>query len=189
MHRDTRNLYFELDGARKALRTRIGREDSATKLRDVARTCEVSPELLARKVRQDCIRTTGSTNHALDECEVARVDRLNRERRAGWRRLRETGICRVQPRGRRGYEVVNWNVSRLIQLAQTLSLQGQNALFDEVAWACDGAGQRRFKESLECELSRWRTLPDQQSRRAAQLLLRLLAYMPKAFTRGRAMSL
>ena len=179
VYRDGKTLYLELDRAQEALRTRIGRENSATRLRDVARQCGVSPELLARKVRQDCIRTTGSANYAIDECEVQRVERLNRARRSGWQRLREAGICQVQPRGRQGYEVVSWDVSRLIHVAQTLSSRPQEALFDEIAWACDGAGQRRFKDSLENELWKWRTVPDEQSRRAAQLLLRLFAHMPK----------
>ena len=181
VYRGGKTLYLELDRAREALKMRLGRETSATRLREVARHCGVSPELLARKVRQHCIRTTGSANHALDQCEVQRIERLNRARRSGWQRLREAGICGVQPRGRHGHEVVSWDMSRLIQVAQMFpSRIQQEELFDEIAWACDGAGQRRFKDSLESELWKWRMVSDEQSRRAAQLLLRLLAYMPSA---------
>jgi AraC-like DNA-binding protein len=178
VHQHGKTLYFQLDHARQAISTRIGREASATRLRDVARRCGVSPELLARKVRQECIRTTGSANHTLDEREVQRIERLNRARRSGWQRLCEAGICHVQPRGRWGHEVVSWDLSRLIQVAQTLSAHQREALFDEVAWACDGAGQRRFEEALEHELWQWRALPE-HSRRKAELLLSLFAHMPK----------
>ena len=40
-------------------------------------------------------------------------------------------------------------------------------------------GSDASRDSLENELWKWRTVPDEQSRRAAQLLLRLLAHMPK----------
>ena len=179
VHQDGKTLYWDLNGAHEAVGTRIGREDSATRLRDVARHCGVSLELLARKVRRNCIRTTGSANYAVDESEVQRIERLDRARRTGWQHLREAGICRVQPRGPQGHEVVGWDVARLIQLADELSLASQEELFDEVAWACDGAGQRRFENSVENELWRWRTSPDYESQRAAKLLLKVLAHQPK----------
>jgi AraC-like DNA-binding protein len=180
VHRHGKTLYWDLDRSREAVWARIGREDSAMRLRDVARRCGVSQELLARKVRQNCICTTGSANYAVDESEVLRIERLDRARRTGWQHLREAGICRVQPRGRQGHEVVGWDVARLIQVADKLSLTSQEALFDEVAWACDGAGQQRFDQSLQNELRRWRTSPDQETRPAAQLLLKVLTHLPKS---------
>jgi hypothetical protein len=179
VHRGGKTVYWELDRALEAVRKRIVREHSATSLRHVARRCAVSPELLARRVRQDCIRTTGSANHSMDESEVERIERLDQARRTGWQRLCETGICQLQPRGRHGREVVGWDVWRLIEIAQTLSSPHREAFFDEVGWACDGAGQRRFQESLETELWRWRTTPEEHFQRAAQLLLRLFSHLPK----------
>jgi hypothetical protein len=181
VHRDKKTLYFDLDRSRRAVRTRVGREDSATTLRDVAQRCGVSPELLARKVRQGCIRTIGSSNHAVDESEAQRIQHVERARRHGWQRLREAGICRLQPRGRYGHEVVGWDVSRLLQVAQVLSSQEREALFDEVAWACDGAGQRRFQEALEHELWNWRISPGAHRRPVAYVLLTLVARLPKFF--------
>jgi hypothetical protein len=151
-----------------------------------AHLCGVSPELLARKVRQDCIRTIGSSTHAVDEFEVQRIERLVRALRSRWQRLRELGICRLHSRGRCGQEVVGWDVSRLIQVSQIVSSRKQEALFDEVGWACDGAGQRRFRESVENELSQWRRMADQKSRRAAQLLLTVFGHLPKTLAACRS---
>lgn len=75
---------------------------------------------------------------------------------------------------------MEWDVGQLIKLAQRAGIKERLLLFDQVAWLCEGAGQRRLGQALDCYLGSMSKVNGDggQQQRDAQILLALLGHLP-----------
>ena len=183
VHRGGQAIYFDWNEARAAVRDRLERESSAVSLAELANRTGVSAAVLARKVRQGCISTTGQATHAVDASEAERIGEIVRCLHSRRESLAALGICRLHSRGRTGEEVAAWDLHRLIKVAEPLTPVQRTRLFGQVAWLSEGTGRRRFIHALECYLLSWYTsVGDNRNRtRAAQILLSVLGHLPTEF--------
>jgi hypothetical protein len=183
VHRSRQAVYFDGNEAPKAVRDRLGRESSAVSLGTLAEHTGVSAAVLARKVRQGCISTTGQTTHAVDANEVERIADVVRSLHSHREGLEALGICRLHSRGRTGEEVAAWDIHRLIEVAEPMTPVQRLRLFGQVAWLCEGAGRRRFLHALQCYIpSCYTSIGDNRNRtRDAQILLSALSNLPAEF--------
>jgi hypothetical protein len=176
-------IYFDGNRAREAVRARLGREASAVSLATLAIRTGISKAVLAKKVRQGCIGTTGEANHAVDVCEAERIEAVVRAFQSRRENVETTGICQLRPRGRTGHEVAVWDLAQLIRIALPLTPLQRVGWFRQVAWLCDGAGRHRLIESLnDYILSHYKIPGDAgQLSRGASVLLALLGHLPPEF--------
>ena len=91
VHRGGQAIYFDGNEAREAVRDRLDRESSAMSLVTLADRTGVSAAVLARKVRQGCISTTGQASHAVDASEAERIGEVVRSLHSRSRKSRSTG--------------------------------------------------------------------------------------------------
>ena len=91
VHRGGKAIYFDWNEARAAVRDRLDRESSAVSLGELADRTGVSAAVLARKVRQGCISTTGQATHAVDASEAERIGEIVRCLSQPPRKSRSTG--------------------------------------------------------------------------------------------------
>ena len=148
-YRTAKTIYYEPGTASERLKMRLDREGSAVTLRELSDRTNVSAALLARKVRQGCILTISSAAHVFDEQEAQRVDQIVRGLHDSYSNLETSGVARWHRRGRSAQEVASWDLSRLIEVAQSVPSAHRRVLFDQVVWMCEGAGQKRFREALD----------------------------------------
>ena len=183
VHRGGQAVYFDWNEARAAVRDRLGRESSAVSLGALADRTGVSTAVLARKVRQGCIATTGQAAHSVDASEAERIEEIVRSLHSRREGLAALGICRAHPRGRTGEEVAAWDLQRLIEVAEPMTPVQRTRLFGQVQWLCEGSGRRRFIHALECYLLSFYTSVDDNRNRtcAVQILLSVLGHLPKEF--------
>ena len=183
VHRSGKTIYFDEDEAREAVRDRLGRESAAISLVTLADRTGVSAAVLARKVRQGCISTTGQAIHAVDASEAERIGEVVQSLHSPRESLEALGICRLHSRGRTGEEVAAWDICRLIKVAEPLTPLQRRRLFEQVAWLCEGAGRRRLLHALQCYLlSYYRSIGhDRNLTREAQTLLSVLSHLPTEF--------
>ena len=144
VHRGGKAIYFDWNEAREAVRDRLGRESSAVSLGALADRTGVSAAVLARKVRQGCISTTGQATHAVDASEAERIGEIVRSLHSRRESLEALGICRLHSRGRTGEEVAAWDIHRLIKVAEPLTPVQRTRLFGQVAWLCEGSRSAPF---------------------------------------------
>jgi len=180
-------IYFELSTAREAVRARLAREHSAIDLRVLSQRTGVSAEVLARKVRHGCIRTTGQTAHMVDGQEAERIARLVTALRSRHEGAPALGICRFHVRGRAGQEVASWDVAQLVDASSAMSPDKRAVLFDQVGWLCEGAGAKRLREALSGYLGSLHVLAEegQDVRRKAEILSMLVDALPGNFSHYR----
>jgi hypothetical protein len=179
-----RTMYFDVSRARTLLQERLNRESLAVSLPVLARRTGVSRAVLARKIRNGCIRTIGQkAAHSIDEQEAQRIERLLFALRNTSAGLSSLGICRLHQRGSAGAEVVGWKLAELIKAAQGFTTEQRNLLFDQVVWLCEGAGQKRFADALDIYLTAQQkgSRDASQQRREALILLPLFSHLPKVF--------
>jgi hypothetical protein len=183
IYRGGQAIYFDRNEARAAVRDRLERESSAVSLGELAERTGVSMAVLARKVRQGCISTTGQAAHTVDASEAERIAEIVRCLHSRRESLEALGICRLHSRGRTGEEVAAWDLHRFIKVAEALLPVQRTRLFGQVAWLCEGSGRRRFKHALECYLLCWYTSVgnDRDRTGAAQILLSVLGHLPEEF--------
>lgn len=84
-------MYFDVSETPKILHGRLAGESSAVSLRVLSRRTGVSRQVLARKIRRGCIRTTGQQGtYCVDEQEAQRIEELVAALRGlrGWRDCR-----------------------------------------------------------------------------------------------------
>jgi len=176
-------MYFEGDRAREAVRDRLRREGSAVSLATLASRTGISKAVLAKKVRQGCIGTTGEANHAVDACEAGRIEAVVRALQSCRENVETAGICQLRPRGRTGQEVAAWDLAQLIKVTLPLTPLQRVGWFGQIAWLCDGAGRRRFIESLNDYIFSHYKIPGdaEQLSRGASVLLALLGPLPPEF--------
>jgi hypothetical protein len=149
-----RTMYFDVSRARTLLHGRLNRESLAVSLPVLARRTGVSQGVLARKIRHGCIRTMGQkAAHSIDEREAQRIERLLFALRKSPAGLSSLGICRLHQRGSAGAEVAGWKLAELIKAARGFTPEQRSLLFDQVAWLCEGAGQKRFADALDVYLT------------------------------------
>jgi hypothetical protein len=182
-HHDGKTIYFDAGRAHEGLRVRLQREGSAITLDVLARRTGVSAEVLARKIRQGCIRTLGQAIHSVDLQEAERIEQVLRAHRSRSQNLQSLGISSWRTRGRAGLEVLAWDIVELMDVARSVSPHRRLILFDQVAWMCEGAGKKRLHAALEAYLLSKKAIGDQQLRRAANVLLALTDHLPNAFSR------
>jgi hypothetical protein len=152
-------------------------------LKALADRTGVSTAVLARKVRQGCICTTGQVKHTVDAREADRVDQVLRALRSRGENLESLRICQLQPRGRTGQEVTAWDIGQLIDTAQSWPAHQLPALFGQVAWLCDGAGGHRLVSAMkDFLLACYKTAEyNRQLVRRTHILLALLDHLPAQF--------
>jgi hypothetical protein len=148
VYQSGRGIYFDANGAREAVRDRLGRESSAVSLGTLADQTGLTAAVLARKVRQGCICTTRQATHAIDASEAERIKEVVRCLRSRRESPQALGICQLHSRGRTGQEVVAWHVHQLITVAEPLMPVQRARLFGQISWLCDGAGLRRLIKAL-----------------------------------------
>ena len=188
VHRGRQVIYFDGNEAREAVRDRLGRESSAISLGTLADRTGISAAVLARKVRQGCISTTGQATHTVDASEAERIGEVVRSLHSHRESVEALGICRLHPRGSTGQEVAAWDIHRLIKVAEPLTPVQRLRLFGQVAWLCEGAGRRRFIHALKCYiLSHYTSIGDDRNwTREAQILLSVLRHLPTEFAAYRS---
>jgi hypothetical protein len=177
-----RTLYFDQRTAHEAVRGRLEREACAVTLAALASRTGLSEAVLARKVRHGHIQTLDRlATHCVDRDEAARVEQLVRAFRSPSIGLEGLSVCRLHTRGRAGSEVARWDIVRLVEVARTLPSHHRGILFDQVAWMCEGAGLKRFKQAFEYLMQNLTACPD--TRLSARLLLELTEHLPAEFSR------
>ena len=189
VHRGGRTIYFDPNEARQAVRDRLARESSEVSLDLLAERTGVSAAVLARKVRQGCISTTGQASHAFDASEAARITAVLRSLRSPSNSVEALGVCRVHSRGRTGEEVAGWDIVHLIKVAESMTPPARTRLFWQVAWLCEGAGRRRLVDAIHAYLRSRDAITgvDQKPLAGAEILLELLDHLPPAVARCRSL--
>jgi len=90
----------------------------------------------------------------------------------------------LQARGRIGFEVACWDIVRLVEVARTLPSPRRRMLFAQVAWMCEGAGQKRLAQVLESYVPSLQNLATSSDTPVcAKLLLELIDQLPSEFSR------
>lgn len=117
VHQGGQAIYFDEKRAREAVRARLGCEALAVSLATLASRTGISKAVLAKKVRQGCVGTTGEANHAADACEAERIEAVVRALQSRGENVQTAGICQLRPRGRTGHEVAAWDLAQLIKVA------------------------------------------------------------------------
>lgn len=183
VHRHGTTLCFDRVAAHEAVQARVRRERRAVSLATLSERTGVSEAILARKVRNGCIRTVPDyPAHVVDEKEAQRVEEVVRASKCGLQDLRSLGICRLHPRGARGAEVACWNLDRLLEIAGGTPENQRSVLFGQVAWMCEGSGRKRLQDALREWFRRIRSTPDRpQVFREARLLLEFVTVLPGGF--------
>jgi hypothetical protein len=183
VHRGGKTIYFDANEAGHAVRERLARESSAVTLDVLADRTGVSAAVLARKVRQGCIFTTGQANHAVDASEADRISEVVRSLRSPTQSIEALGICRLHSRGRSGEEVAAWDIAQLIKVAEPMTAPARRRLYGQVAWLCEGAGRRRFVDSMQKYL-RSPNVPGLQGKPIGrtETLLELFDHLPAALS-------
>lgn len=181
--RHGKTIFFDLVTATRALHGCIHREGSSINLRVLSGLTGISVEVLAKKVRQGCLKTVPRDGiHLVDEDEARRVQTLVAALNSASESIAALGVCRLQRRGRTGHEVVEWDIPALLRTARNVSPEKQSTLLDQVEWRCEAAGRRRFKEALYRYLISAKTMADHEEHRgAAELLLPLLNRLAPGF--------
>ncbi|HYO84797.1 MAG TPA: hypothetical protein VES20_25570, partial [Bryobacteraceae bacterium] len=181
-HKQGKTFYFDSAKAHHALQGRVENERSAVTLATLSTRTGVSEAVLARKIRAGHIQTLGhKSTHQIPAAEAQRIERVVRAVS-----LERTGICQTHARGRGGSEVANWNLGRLIEVTQAVSLDRRTIVFGQVAWRCEGTGQKRLHEVLDAYICSLALNPERaEVRRRAQLLLGLIHSLPAEFSRYR----
>ena len=167
------------------MHARLQREELAVPLGVLSSRAGISKAILARKVRQGCIHTLDcDATHCVDAEEAARIEQIARALRSRTESLEALSICRLHARGRAGSEVARWDIVRLLEVARTLPSPRRRMLFAQVAWMCEGAGQKRLAQALESYLPSLQNLaPSSDSPVCAKLLLELIDQLPSEFSR------
>jgi hypothetical protein len=179
-----RTTYFDVSRARTLLQGRLNRESLAVSLPVLSRRTGISRAVLARKIRNGCLRTIGQkAAYSIDEQEAQRIEHLLFALRSSPAGLSSLGICRLHQRGSAGAEVVGWRLAELIKAAQGFTPEQRSLLFDQVAWLCEGAGQKRFADALDVYLTALQkgSRDTSQQRRNALILLPLFSQLPDVF--------
>ncbi|MEP6538804.1 MAG: hypothetical protein ABJF23_25945, partial [Bryobacteraceae bacterium] len=176
-------IYFDAVRTHQAVRDRLRRESSAVSLATLARRTGISKAVLAKKIRQGCISTTGEAHHAVDACEAKRIEAVVRVLQRRGENVETAGICQSRPRGCKGQEVAAWDLAQLIKVTQPLPPPQRIAWFRQIAWLCDGAGRRRLIESLNDYIFSHYKVPGDAGElsRGASVLLALLGHLPAEF--------
>jgi hypothetical protein len=189
VHRGGKTIYFDADEAGQAVRDRLARESSAITLDVLADRTGISAALLAQKVRQGCISTTGQAIHAVDAAEAERISAVVRSLRDSTDSIATLGVCRLHSRGRTGEEVAAWDIGHFIKLAESMTPHSRKRLFWQVAWLCEGAGRRRLVEAVHeyIHSHQANTGVDQKPIAGAETLLELLDHLPAAVARYRSL--
>jgi hypothetical protein len=182
VYQDARTFYFDRRKAHQALHARLQRECSAVSLPELSGRTGISKAILARKVRQGCIHTLDRhAVHCVDAEEADRVEQVVRALRSRSRSLEALSICRLHARGRAGSEVARWDIARLLEVARTMPAAQRRMLFAQVAWMCEGAGQKRLGQAFESFLQNLAS--NLNLRASAKFLLELIDQLPGEFER------
>jgi hypothetical protein len=188
VYRGGKTIYFDANEAAQAVRDRLARENSAVPLEVLAHQTGVSAAILARKMRQGCVSTTGQASHAVDASEAERITEVVQSLRSPRAGVEALGICRLHSRGRTGEEVAAWDIAQLIKVAEPMTSLARRKLFGQVAWLCDGAGRPRFVDSAQAYLrSHDVTGVHQKVMAGVEILLELLDHLPAALGRCRTL--
>lgn len=185
VYQDARTFYFDWRKAQQALRARLQREKSAVTFGVLSGRTGISKAVLARKVRQGCIHTLDrQAMHCVDAEEAVRIEQIVRALRSRTESLEALSICRLHTRGRAGSEIARWDIVRMMEVARTLPSPRRRMLFAQVAWMCEGAGQKRLAQAFESYLSSLQNLaPKSDALVCAKLLLELIDQLPSEFSR------
>jgi hypothetical protein len=183
VYQDLSTSYWDASVAGQALHAQSRREATAISLAELSESVGISPNVLAGKARQGCIHTIGGAAYAVNLCEAERIKDVVRALQSQTDNLQTLGICKLQPRGRAGQEVVAWNIDQLISVALSLTVLQKVALFEQVAWLCTGAGHKRLIESLKSYLLSSYSRPKSEAEltRGARVLITLVQRLPEEF--------
>ena len=111
VYRGGKAIYFDWNEARVAVRDRLEPESSAVSLGELADRTGVSAAVLANKVRQGCISTTGQAAHAVDAREAERIGEIVRASTAVAEVSKRWEFVELNSRGRTGEEVAAWDIA------------------------------------------------------------------------------